>query len=167
MPNTHRHETASQTNASLTQDAPPAPAPPPPAPTEDLVAQAAASRLKAIQEADEKARRDAAPTQALLTALRKIEGDGALGEAGSSLMVAHMLISLGSAKVHAMTTSQAVEYVDKWRLAHPMMWPRLRMGDAQEFARLAKIHGMEDVPAAEYQATMSKVAPISRQAGFL
>jgi hypothetical protein len=134
--------------------------------TQQLIANARESRVQEAKRAEAAAREEARPTAEILAALRKIEGDAELGDAGSALFLAHMLAELGTAKVHKMTGAEAAAYAETWRRAHPGAWPQVRMGDTQGFERMCRMYGIQCDTAQGYQAMMGKVAPVARQAGF-
>jgi hypothetical protein len=161
------------TAAAPAKNAPPPPDDqPPPAMTMES---AAAERTERLRRRQEEAEAAAKPTLAIFRALLDAraglneQGQGqplGFSENGAALFVAHMLVDLGSAKVHKMTGREAVAHAVLWRKMNPMMWPQMMMGDVLRFVHRIAMHGTEHDTIDGYNAAIAKINPTPIPLGF-
>ncbi len=150
-------EPAKKTDPSL-NDGAPSPAP-------VTMASAQAERAANSKRAAAAAEAAAKPTRHLFKAITSTP-DLARSETGAALLVAHMLVDLGTEKAHKLSPADAILYADRWRKDHPSAWPAVRLGDFIKFVNFLGMAKIEHDTVEGYQAAVAKIAPPLRQEGF-
>lgn len=105
------------------------------------------------------AARPAAPVD-LLKELQQDVGDRrGLPRAGAALMLAHMRVEIGDAKLRAMSGPDARDYVAAFFHRVPMATSAITMAHPVKLVRVLKMYGIECATAEHYQDELTRVLP--------